>query len=633
VQPVIHCRTLGPIDVTVDGAAPPPALLWRKNLALLVYLACSPKHSRTREHLTGLLWAEKPDSAARHSLREAIRVLRRAVGEEGLTTQHEQVRLAQGAVRLDLEEFEAMESAADWGGVAALVDGDFLEGFSVPDASGFEDWLAAERLAWRSRSVTALVNCAESLLVQGNVREAASTTARALALDGGSNAAVRAAMRALALVGDRTGALERYEHFVRHLAEAGAAPEAETTTLAERVRAERIWRLSDEVPTSDERGAELRRPPLVGRERELARIVEAFVACGRERRAAAAIIEGDAGLGKSRLAEEVLARSRLSGAATAVVRAVEADLDHPGSGALGLARGGLLEAGGLKAASPAALAAFATEIPEWSDQFGKPQGEPTPLGRALGEVLRSIAEEQPVAVLVDDAQWLDRDSLLALAAALRDAAALPLFVLFAAQPHPPRPELDDLRSRLGRDVPGATAVLDPLDRAALRQLAAWAVPEFGDAELDRLARRVAVDSAGLPLLAVELLHAVALGLDLGTITGAWPEPYKTLDQTLPADLPDAVVGAIRVGFRRLTGRAQQVLAAAAVLGDRVATARLQRATQIGGEQLASALDELEWQRWLTADPRGYSFVARIVRNVVGRDMLTEGQRQRILEAG
>jgi predicted ATPase len=176
-------------------------------------------------------------------------------------------------------------------------------------------------------------------------------------------------------------------------------------------------------------------------------------------------------------------------------------------------------------------------------------------------------------------------------------------------------------------------VLDPLDRAALRQLAAWAVPEFGDAELDRLARRVAVDSAGLPLLAVELLHAVALGLDLGTITGAWPEPYKTLDQTLPADLPDAVVGAIRVGFRRLTGRAQQVLAAAAVLGDRVATARLQRATQIGGEQLASALDELEWQRWLTADPRGYSFVARIVRNVVGRDMLTEGQRQRILEAG
>ncbi len=177
---------------------------------------------------------------------------------------------------------------------------------------------------------------------------------------------------------------------------------------------------------------------------------------------------------------------------------------------------------------------------------------------------------------------------------------------------------------------GATVRLEPLDTAALRRLAAWAAPTFGATELDRLARRVAVDSAGLPLLAVELLHAVALGLDLGTITGAWPEPAKTLDQTLPADLPDAVVAAIRVGFRRLTTDAQQVLAAAAVLGDRVEVDRLQRATELRGKQLNAALDELEWQRWLVAEPRGYAFLARIVRDIVARDMLTEGQRQRIL---
>ena len=45
-----------------------------------------------------------------------------------------------------------------------------------------------------------------------------------------------------------------------------------------------------------------------------------------------------------------------------------------------------------------------------------------------------------------------------------------------------------------------------------------------------------------------------------------------------------------------------------------------------------ALDELEWQRWLTAEPRGYTFVARIVRDVVDRDMVTPGQRQRIKDA-
>ncbi len=224
-------------------------------------------------------------------------------------------------------------------------------------------------------------------------------------------------------------------------------------------------------------------------------------------------------------------------------------------------------------------------------------------------------------------------ALLALIAALRDLAGLPLFVLLTFQTQPPRSELDELRSRIGRDVPGASVLLRPLDDAALRELAGWAVPTYTGEELERLARRVAADSAGVPLLAVELYHAVALGLDLGTITGAWPEPAKTLDQTLPADLPDAVVGAIRVGFRRLTPNAQQALGAAAALGERVPVEQLERATGLSRAHLLSALDELEWQRWLVAEPRGYAFLARIVREVVVRDMLTEGQRQRIRDAG
>jgi hypothetical protein len=145
-------------------------------------------------------------------------------------------------------------------------------------------------------------------------------------------------------------------------------------------------------------------------------------------------------------------------------------------------------------------------------------------------------------------------------------------------------------------------------------------------------RRVATDSAGIPLLAVELLRAVALGLDLGTISEVWPEPMRTLDQTLPGDLPDAVRAAIRIGFRRLSPAAQRVLAAASVLGDLVPASVLERAVSLGPEETAIALDELEWHRWLVAEPRGYSFVARIVRRVVERDMLTPGQRQRVLLA-
>src|SRR2546427_8466394 len=46
---------------TLFRSAAPAELLWKKNLALLVYLARSPKRLRTREHLVGLLWADKPE--------------------------------------------------------------------------------------------------------------------------------------------------------------------------------------------------------------------------------------------------------------------------------------------------------------------------------------------------------------------------------------------------------------------------------------------------------------------------------------------------------------------------------------------------------------------------------------------
>jgi hypothetical protein len=143
---------------------------------------------------------------------------------------------------------------------------------------------------------------------------------------------------------------------------------------------------------------------------------------------------------------------------------------------------------------------------------------------------------------------------------------------------------------------------------------------------------VAADSAGLPLLAVELLHAIAVGLDLGTVTGAWPQPFRTLSQTLPGDLPGAVVAAIRVGFRRLSEPAQRALAAAAVLGERARAERIGRAAGLDGDALNAALDELEWQRWLAADRQGYAFLARIVREVVARDMVSPGQRRRLQEA-
>ncbi len=629
---MISCQTLGPVGLSVDGSPAPPELLWRKHLGLLVYLARSPR-GRTREHLIGLLWAEKPEAAARHSLNEAIRVLRRYLGDGNVDTGGGQVRLNPGSVRLDVERLEQFASAGEWEAAARLVAGEFLEGFSIAGASEFEDWLASERSSVRLRSIEVLTRYADELLRAGQAPEASALAIRALGLDPGSEQALRVAMRSLVLAGDRAGALERYEEFASRMKrEVGTSPSSETQALAERVRLERPIRPPVPARASEQvDGAP--RLPLVGRELELARLSDAAAATCRERRACILVLEGDSGVGKTRLVEELLGRLRLDGIAVAAVRSVEADQDEEWNGIRGLARSGLLEARGLPASPAPALAAFAEAMPEWADRFPQLASDDTvSLGRALSEILRAATDEQPVALAVDDAHWLDQASMLGLLAAFRDLESAPLILLFAINSHAPRPELDVHRSRLGGDVRGVALRLTTLHSADLRTLARRMLPGFSDVEIERVVRRVATDSAGLPLLAVELLRAVALGLDLRGSAGAWPEPYKTLDQTMPGDLPDTVVAAIRVGFRRLSAAAQRALAAASVLGDRVPLDLLARVLNLPEEQVARALDELEWHRWLAYDPRGYTFVARVVRQVVARDMLTPGQRQRVLEA-
>lgn len=629
---MIRCRTLGPLQITVDGEPAPPELTWRKNAALLVYLARSPHRTRTREHLCGLLWGEKPESAARHSLNEALRVLRRCTDEDVVRSEGRQVTLSQEGVRLDTEQLERSLGREQWELAASLVAGPFMDGFGVPDASTFEDWLTTERRLWRRHSVHALSMYADHSLARGDIGEANRASSKALALDPLSNAATRTTMRAAALAGERAAALEIYDAFEARLRDALAVePEPETMKLAGRIRLERSWHLP-EVLAGDERTA--RRPPVVGREVELAALGAAWTQCVRDGTATLLSVSGDPGIGKTRLAEEVAARARLDGGVVVGIRAVPIDVEVPLAGMIGLCRGGLIEAPGLLAAPAHALAAVAAEVPDWAERFHDEIGdvEPMPLPRAMSEVLRAVSEEQPVLLFVDDAEWLDSDSREVLAGLLRDLNDLP-FALFLTVSGPAgRDLLDDLHDRTDPEQPKTRLTLEPLVAGDIRRLAAITLGEYGDEELDRLTRRIEADSAGLPLLVVELVNAVRLGLELDETISAWPQTALTLDQTMPGDLPEAVTSSIRVGFRRLSSTAQQVLAAASVLGERVDAEVLTRATGLSEPEVNAGLDELEWQRWLCSEPRGYAFVARVVERVVADDMLTPGQRRRIQDA-
>jgi DNA-binding SARP family transcriptional activator len=629
---MISCRLLGPVEVTADGRPAPPELLWRKHLALLVYLAVSPKRTRTRDHIVGLLWGDKQEAQARHSLREAIRILRHSLDETAVDADGTQVRLVGEVVALDTDEFDRLVAADRWQDAAALVGGDFMEGFAVPDASPFEDWLTAERSTWRRRAAEALRRSAEGRLRVGQVREALEAAHRALAMEPLSDVAVRTVMQAEALAGDRAAALDTFTAFAdRVRRETGAEPEPGTGELADRIRRARTSARPRLVIEPQDLWS--RRAPLVGRERalgDLAGLCERVVAGPR---AGLAVIDGDMGIGKRRVLEELSSRLALTGWATATALAVRADAAEPCSGLVGLARGGLLDAPGIGSAPVESLAAFARRIPAWGDRFPAARASAEhPVGRAFREIVAAVAEERPVLLAVDDAHWLDDASLLGLQAVLRDLTRGPVLVALAVMPGYDHAIVHELRADVGRSLDGAAVALERLTRAEIATLVTWALPHYTTAAADRLARRVALDSAGVPLLVVELLHAVVRGLEPADAGGAWPVPYRTLEQTLPGDLPDAVVAAIRVGFRGLSHHAQVVLAAMAVLPDRVTEDLVRQATVLPAEDVRNALDELEWQRWTLAESRGYTFVARIVKDVIARDMLTPGQKRRVLEA-
>lgn len=587
---MISCRTLGPVELTVNGAPPAPELLWRKPLALLIYLARSPGRTRTRSHLAGLLWGDRPEADARHSLSEAVRLLRRTAGP-GIEGTPEQIRLAPDVVLLDVDDFEALAARQQWIEAAELVRSEFLQGFGIAKAPAFEDWLAAERAGWGARSVHALVSAAEALVRLGHVDAAAARAQLALQLDPDAEAASSVLQRAQSLGGT-------------------AVAPADDALRVERIR----------------------RPPLIGRGRQLDRLLDAWRECRRDRRVGLAMVDGDAGTGRSRLLEELEARVRQDGGATAAVRAIPADAgDHLGT-VRAILRGELSRLPGLAGADPGALAALIALEPRLRDRFpGARDASPFEPVAALSDLLRATAEERPLLVAVDDAHFADHASLDALSAVMRDLTDSPLLLVLSAETQPPVPHLEALRARLGRDLGGAAVRLAPLEATDLGQLAAWAFPSYTREQVDRLARRVANDSGGLPFYAVELLHAVALGHELEASAPAWPAPDRTLDHTLPSELPASLCAAIRINFRRLSSDAQVVLAAAALLGERCTTEWLARGAGLDLDRTSAALDELEWQRWLEAESRGYAFVARVVRELVASDFTTAGQRRRILQ--
>ena len=238
-RPGLFLQLLGGLDLLGDAGRAASILRQPKRVALLAYLAASPEAGyRRRDSLIGLFWPDADPESARHSLRQALYVLRRAVGSSAIRTRgDEDVGLDPAAIESDAARFQAL--ARDGLALEAMriYRGDLLPGFYLDDAPEFEHWLEVERLRLRRLASDLSWTLADDARRDGDDTESARRARHAVELDPFDESALHRLIQLLDAHGDRAGALAAFDHFARRLADEYAAePSPETRALVDRVR-------------------------------------------------------------------------------------------------------------------------------------------------------------------------------------------------------------------------------------------------------------------------------------------------------------------------------------------------------------------------------------------------------------
>lgn len=573
-MPRLEIRLLGEFRAAEAGRllelhAPRQQLL----LAWLLLHAGAPQ---PRKRLAFAFWPDSGEAQALTNLRRELHHLRRALpgAERFLEITAHDLRWREDApYELDVDRFEqALEAAsrsepeARLGCLeqaAALYRGELLPG-------AYEAWLEPLRERFHQQAAEALEALAGVLEDRGELERAAGVWQRLLALEPLRESLYLRLMRLQLSRGDRAAALEAYQRCARVLAEElGAAP-------GEAVA--RLYRQLTEAAAPPPEPAD--GLPLVGREAEWQRLSATWRGLERAR---ALVIAGEAGIGKSRLADALLTLAEAEGARTARTRsyAAEGRLAYAPLGdwlrspalAEGLAR--------LEAPWLVEVARFVPEVLERHPGLGAPEplGEGWQRQRLFEALARAVlAGGTPLVLLLDDVQWCDRDTLEWLHYLLRYAPGSRLLVVLTLrrEEQGDNPALGALLRTLRQQGQLEQLELGPLERAASAALARSVLGRALDAE-----REAALYAAteGNPLFIVEALRA---GLAANGEVALLARSPKV----------QAVVAA-RLG--QLSAAARELAQLAATIGRAFDARVLREASGLPEEQLVAALDEL-WRR-------------------------------------
>lgn len=583
--------------------------------------------------LIEILWPNSPPHAAATTLRSAINALRNVLEPDRPNRAPSLYIVTQAPgytfhlapeIWLDVEEFDLRYNRAHNSADSALrlqlleeaIDL-YTDDYLISDP--YADWLQAERERLRERFFNALLMVADIYAESGHYADAITTCRRMLARDEVRENAYQSLMRFQAESGDSAGALLTYERCRTILSEElGADPSPLTQLLHQRI-------LNGEIEPRLVINSPLVMAPLaaspslqahgggqpvplpqrtlltvldpgypsvfVGRAHELATLQERLQHA-LHRRGAWLLLQGEAGVGKTRLAYQLLHAAAALDATviSATCQALERDLPFaPLADALGRYFYGLPEAN-VQTLPAATLGSLAQIIPSLQDRLHYPPQTP-PENAATAEENRQrlidslvttiviLAELRPLVLFVDDLQWADPDTLAVLNRLVQRLAELPIFLLMAyrGEDMPENSALVTFTHLLNRIQRDAQLPVPRFARAQVQELVTRHLqtrgepaPPLANEEATRLGDLLYETTQGNALFVTEALHnldeRLAAAHDGGALTALFDTSSLDGFHAAPSLRSQRIQEIIMERLDRLPTEARAVLNLSAVIG-------------------------------------------------------------------
>jgi DNA-binding SARP family transcriptional activator/tetratricopeptide (TPR) repeat protein len=600
-QPRLRIRLLGTFAVERDGVVLPVSEVGsRKARTVLKILAAHRGRAVSMDSLVASLWGDASPADAAANVATLVSRLRAALGPGVIDGSRAGYRLLTGSsVTVDLDEAAGLVAEAEvrlgsgqpaLATVAAAAASDLLGPGTVledePDADvAGEAGREAEHLTRRARST-----CWRAAAAVGDHRRALAVATDATAADPLDEEAHRAIILAYHRLGEPGEALAAYERLRTVLVEElGADPGPETERVYRAVlRGEPV----EAEPPPRQRRATADNASLVGRADELEQMVGWWAAAARGT-TTCVLVCGEAGIGKTTLAGELVRQAEAGGAATLTARCYEAErslflqpvLDLVRAATAAIPPDRLREAAGEWAGPLGAL------VPE-VNRLLRPIGYQPALAElerrrtfeAVAGFLVALARQRPLLVVLDDLHLAGASTVELLHFLLRSEPAAPLLVLATLRAE----EADEALEQLGSVA--AVVELGPLSGSAVVELAVRMGLRDRALEVLSLTR-------GHTLFVVEALRALTEDAD---------------SQAIPRSLQAAVLARAR----RCGSGAEEMLRVAAVAGSSLDIDEIAELTDRSAEHIARCAERAHRARLLTEVEGRYEFENELVRSAL-----------------